>query len=687
MILLCNINQYLIFKNYKNSLGGGIWFEPYVINPQKRLVSTYAYRNKSGEIVLDKDFESEKYNYLNKNWYREIKPNLSKERPLAWSLPYYEKEGSDALMITVGSGIYHNDKLIGISTVDWEITSIVKTISEMKPTPGSFTLLLNVQQDYVISSADKYNKNNIALGAPLKEIQWYSPNLKNGETFTYQGVKYISFIKQLNNGMTLLVNVPEKELLNGILQNIYITFLILVLICILISIAIYMVLQANITNPINKLMNATYEIGQGNLDKKIYIDNPKEFSKLATTFNEMTDDIKDYIENLNKINQEKQKIKSELTIARNIQYSVVPKNFYTERKEFDIFATMETAKEVGGDFYDFFFIDNDHLMFLIADVSGKGIPAALFMMISKTLIKNIAKEGYTPNEMIKKINNQICENNKQDYFVTMLAGIININTGKTSFINAGHNPPLIKKANGNFEYLTIPPNLVLGIKNDLEYKIQETTFEQGDTIFLYTDGVTEAVNNKEELYGENRLQECLNKTGELSLNDTLITIKDDINEFVGETEQSDDITMLVFKYNGNNPAEKFKTVATKENYPSFYNWLKNICDRNNFSQQIVSKIELVSEEIYTNVSKYAYENENGQIEITFNTSDNKISIQFVDEGKMFNPLNNEEVDITKNYNEREIGGLGVHLVKKSVDEIYYKYENNKNILTAIFHNK
>ena len=216
---------------------------------------------------------------------------------------------------------------------------------------------------------------------------------------------------------------------------------------------------------------------------------------------------------------------------------------------------MTPAKEVGGDFYDFFMVDQDHLAFVIADVSGKGVPAALFMVIAKTLLKNHAQKGEQPSEVFEQTNNQLCENNKEGMFVTAWMGILQISTGKLTYVNAGHNLPVIKGADGVFKYMQCHPGFVLAGMEDMPYQQGELQLEKGDSIYLYTDGVTESINVKEELFGEERLEEVLNRHSGDAPEDILKAVKESMDAFVGEAEQFDDITMLCMTFLGQKESE------------------------------------------------------------------------------------------------------------------------------------
>lgn len=256
-----------------------------------------------------------------------------------------------------------------------------------------------------------------------------------------------------------------------------------------------------------------------------------------------------------------ERINTELEVATTIQNATLPKILPTfpNRKEFDIYATMNAAKEVGGDFYDCFFVDEDHFVFVIADVSGKGIPAAMFMVVSKILIKNHMQEGMSPEEAFMKTNKQLCEGNDANMFVTAWAGLLEISTGHLTYVNAGHNPPLLKRADGSYEYLKSKAALVLGAMDIIKYRQQELDLQPGDAMYLYTDGVTEAINGKNEQYGEERLKDVLNACLEqehFTRKELLEYIFHDISEFAGQEEQFDDITMLAIKINELGKKEK-----------------------------------------------------------------------------------------------------------------------------------
>ena len=310
------------------------------------------------------------------------------------------------------------------------------------------------------------------------------------------------------------------------------------------------------TKPILALNKRVKEIAAGDLDRKIEVTSSDEIGSLAVSINVMTISLKEYMENLTQMTADKERISTELNLAKNIQAHMLPSIFpaFPERDEFDIYAIMNVAKEVGGDFYAFYLLDDEHLAITIADVSGKGVPAAMFMVISRTIIKNYAlasrnKENF--GEVITAANKQLCQNNTEMMFVTVFFGVLNIKTKRFHYVNAGHSVPLVYRASeDSFKYLPLSNNCMMGVRSYVEFQEEFIDISSGDVIFLYTDGVTEAVDGDNEEYGTKRLLNKLNALPkDKSLQRMLNSVLKDIKEHTGELEQYDDITMLALRIN------------------------------------------------------------------------------------------------------------------------------------------
>ena len=396
---------------------------------------------------------------------------------------------------------------------------------------------------------------------------------------------------------------------------------------------------------------------------------------------------KNMIEKQKEITEKGTRIETELNLANAIQKNMLQSIFppFPEHKELDIYASMTPAKEVGGDFYDMFLIDDNHLAIAIADVSGKGVPASLVMMISKILIKNVTLIEDEVDRALTRVNQMLCDGNKMNLFITCWFAVLDLRNGKMEFVNAGHNPPLLYSSKTDrFEYLKTKPNMVLAGLENTEYRKNEIQIEPGDRLFLYTDGATEATNSNNKLYGEERLQNFLNSNVELNAEETIKAVKGDIDKFVGKAEQFDDITMLelVYKeYKKDNGLIQREFNADVKELSNMQEFVGSKLEKLNCNRKTIMDISLCIEEIFVNIAKYAYKDSQGKCSLTIqNDVEGKLDFIFEDSGIPFNPLENKEPDITLSAEERDIGGLGILITKKIMDDIQYRYENNKNVL-------
>ena len=317
----------------------------------------------------------------------------------------------------------------------------------------------------------------------------------------------------------------------------------------------YSSIDKNIIRPIGMLTKSTGEM-ISNLERDEVIDidihTGDEIEELADAVEKMDEDLRNYISRLSAVTAEKERIGTELNVAKRIQEGMLPSIFppFPERREFDLYASMIPAKEVGGDFYDFFMVDDTHIALVMADVSGKGVPAALFMAISKVLIKTSVQAGRGPAETLERVNNQLLEGNDTGLFVTVWLAVIDINTGKGVAANAGHMHPVLKRKDGDFELIIYRHSPAVSTIEGIPFREHEFELAPGDMLFVYTDGVTESTNVEEELFGEERLVEVLNMNADKENDKLLPAVKEAIDAFAGDAPQFDDITMLIFKYKG-----------------------------------------------------------------------------------------------------------------------------------------
>ncbi|MBQ9284262.1 MAG: SpoIIE family protein phosphatase, partial [Acidaminococcaceae bacterium] len=334
---------------------------------------------------------------------------------------------------------------------------------------------------------------------------------------------------------------------------------VVIFLCMLVALFFISSVIANrFVNPILALIDGVKRIAQGNLDEKVEVHRNDELALLADSVNDMAGNLKEHIRNLSIVTAEKERIATELSVAKDIQEGMLPRNFgeLSQNNGFELFATMAAAKEVGGDFYDFYMLDDHRLVITIADVSGKGVPAALFMVIAKTILKNSAisvgeSEGF--EEVIGRANRQLCENNEEMLFVTAFFGVLDTRTGDFTYVNCGHNPPLLRQGRaGQFAFLRpSKKNLMLGVEENISFKQETFRMPPGSVLFCYTDGVTEAMDEAGNVYSEERLQSILTgiSTGnDIPVANILAELRKDIDAHAGEAEQSDDMTMLAIRY-------------------------------------------------------------------------------------------------------------------------------------------
>lgn len=381
-----------------------------------------------------------------------------------------------------------------------------------------------------------------------------------------------------------------------------------------------------------------------------------------------------------------QKMASELEVARDIQNSVLPLAMLESRRS-NVYALMDPAKEIGGDFYDYFYIDNNHMAFVIADVSGKGVPGALFMMKTETLIKSLAMTLKTNTAAIlERSNISLCANNHANMFVTCWLGILDLSTGELKYTNAGHTEPLLVTKDGAI-FLKGKHGVVLGALEETKYKENTFHLSEGQKIILYTDGVTEAHNPKDELFGEKRLVSFTNKNITENAKDFIYNLRKELQKFAAGNEQFDDITMLIVEYQkGAQLMESKIFKADVKELDGLFEYSSTLLEVLDFSKRDIIMINTALEEVFVNVAKYAYE-KGGEVEVTLSNDKNKVTFVFRDSGKPFNPLEKEDPNITASSEEREVGGLGIYMVKNIMDETHYEYKDNHNVLTLVKYRK
>lgn len=453
------------------------------------------------------------------------------------------------------------------------------------------------------------------------------------------------------------------------------TFLLFAVILTITAVAIClsgMAFSRQITKPIRRLTKDVAKIDGGNLGYRIHLETGDEIEELGNAFNHMTSQIQDYIGNLASMTAEKERIRTELKLAARLQLDMLPEgnNAFPDREEFTLYASMTPAKEVGGDFYDFFLTDENHLAFIVADVSGKGVPAALFMVVAKTLLRSHIITPERLAEAVEETNELLCANNKNGMFVTAWVGILDVRDGTLTYVNAGHCRPLIGSNKETYTYLTERGGFVLAGMEDMHYTQTTIRLKPGDIIFQYSDGVTEANNEQGSLYGEDRLAAFLNANKEKTPAELTAAVWRDIGQFQGKAEQFDDITMLAVRYNGDIHTLE-TTEPDLEHLSQVMDFVEEQLKRSDFGTKETAKVLVAVDEIYSNICRYSQAT---KAAVSCLVTGNRARITFTDNGIPYNPLEKPDPDTTADVEERPIGGLGIYMVKKTMDTVTYEYE-------------
>ena len=511
--------------------------------------------DKYSDTAAPKNGIEEYYDYTKSAWYTRAKA-LKKVCFTDIYMDGYDR----GLTITCAAPFYDKDNnFAGVVGMDILISNLYKSIVELDLGENAYAFLVDNRGNIIDN--DKSSNTTRQLSRERGISPFITTEILSGKTgvsLSPSGI-YFAYTPIPITGWKFCAKIPESVILSpvrSVNRNIILTmvlFLAAFLIIIFIVAVASRKFAKRLTNPIIALSNDVKEISQGNFDYRAKIHDNDEIGDLAKSFNYMAMSLKDYIRDLAAVTAEKERIGAELNVATQIQADMLPRIFppFPDRKEFEIYASMTPAKEVGGDFYDFFLIDDNHLGLVMADVSGKGVPAALFMVIAKTLIKNRALMGGTPSEILYDVNNQLCEGNEAELFVTVWLGILEINTGKVTSSNAGHEYPAIKRAgNNSFELLKSKHSPAVATMEGMKFRQVDFELNHGDILYIYTDGVAEATNANEELYGTDRMIEALNKNANANVDEILSIMKKDVDDFTGDAPQFDDITMLCLRYFG-----------------------------------------------------------------------------------------------------------------------------------------
>lgn len=499
--------------------------------------------------------------------------------------------------------------------------------------------------------------------------------------FSYVELGYNRVLE--SNGIYLLMMMPSSMVFANRQGVVGWAFLVALLLLATVYVLAAQLLRKEVVGPINRTNASLARITEGHLDETVSEVRSLEFASLSAGINVTVDSLKEAIA------AEAARIDSDLATAKAIQESALPRVFppFPEISAFDIYASMDAAKEVGGDFFDFFLIDDHTLGFLIADVSGKGIPASLFMMAAKAELSNYMSSGMGLSDAVQTANWHLCQGNDADMFVTVWAATLDYKTGLLTYVNAGHNPPLLRHE-GKWVWLRDRGGLFLGTFEMARYQSNKLQLSVGDELFLYTDGVSEAFSADLRQYGDERIERFLVSRGALHPRPLIESMRADLARWASGTEQSDDITMLALEYGVSPQATGTLTIpATLDQLDVVFDFIHDALRDRSCPLSTQNQIDVALEELFVNVCNYAYrdagEPGTATIEYIYNANPNSLTVAISDYGVPFDPLDHADPLTPKSIDEAKIGGLGILMVKRMTDDLSYVRDGNQNVVAFV----
>ena len=433
--------------------------------------------------------------------------------------------------------------------------------------------------------------------------------------------------------------------------------------------------------PLQQFAESAISIAEGNLDTPLPdIQSEDELLQLRNTFEHMLHSLKQHMIDLQTTTASKERLQSELTIAHDIQMGMIP-TVFPQRQDLDLYASMTPAKEVGGDLYDFI-LEGDELFFIIGDVAGKGVPASLYMAVTRTLFRNLAGNYQSAANIVREMNHAIASTNDTYIFVTVFVGVLDMKTHYLTFCNAAHNAPVMISAEGECSLLEVDTNLPIGVEDRYHYEEQQVDFPPGSALLLYTDGLTEATyfskDGSRKLFGEHRVLHDVKKNSKASAIEVIDFLKQHVAVFADGTEQSDDLTMLFVRHGiaqeaGTSPSRRLIMKNEMTEVGRLRTFFFSVCREYGIDEETAKTLNLALEEWVANVIGYAYpKGMRGHVEVTADVTDNVLTLVIKDHGTPFDPTQYEEIDVDAGLDERAIGGLGIHLIQSIMDKVDYE---------------
>lgn len=610
-------------------------------NIKSGLLSPYSFKDPVTGQIISKSLATEEYDYPSQEWFL----NGLEHEDGFWSEPYIDTGGGDIVMTTFSMPVKDpSGKTAAVITADISLDWLTDLVGGSPVYPNAYNMIFSRSGKIMVCPVESLVMRNTfhEVAGQFEDtaaIASLNRSMFSGETGSVtirrkRALSRVYYAPIERAGWYMSVVIPDKQIFSEIRK-------------------------------VNSFVNLLQAIG---------------ILMLFLILRNAARNQKRY----NKLTENKDRMENELRIARDIQMSMIPKVFppFPERDDLDISAILVPAREVGGDLYDFF-IRDEKLFFCIGDVSGKGVPASLVMAVTRSLFRTISAREESPGRIVSTLNDSMVEMNESNMFVTFFCGILDLATGRMRFCNAGHNAPMT--LTDAKRKLDVVPNLPLGIIPRMEFQEQEIAMGYDDVLFLYTDGLTEAENAGHELFGETRMANVLSTRRDSRGH--LLALEQAVADFVKDAPRSDDLTMLLIHYVKKSPMFHARHIVLKndiQQIPFLNDLIHEIAEKINLDESLAMGINLALEEAVTNVMMYAYpEGVEGKVNVDAFASDKSLKFIISDRGKEFDPTAKPEPDITLKAEDRPIGGLGIHLVRKIMDSVSYKRVDGKNMLTMI----
>jgi sigma-B regulation protein RsbU (phosphoserine phosphatase) len=672
-----------------------IAFEPYYFKDYGRYFS--AYSKYLGDSIRTVQGGSDNYQYFFMDWY--LMPKLL-DKP-CWTEPYVDLDvatNTSEMVTSYCQAIKDlQGNMIGVINTSLSLNWLSQTISAVKPYPNSFSIMIGRGGTYFVHpDSTKITRETIftqTLENPDTAITALGYAMQRGEEgmrhAQINGEECYVFYKPLGHtGCSMAIVCPESDIFGGF-DRLRRTVMAIVLVGLLLMLYFFMRIITRELSPLRRLADEAETIASGQFDTQLPdFERTDEIGQLSHSFGNMQQSLVKYIDELKNTTAQKASIESEIQVASGIQMGMLPKKFptYPDRDDVQLYASLTPAKEVGGDLFDFYFRD-EKLFFCIGDVSGKGVPASLFMAVTRAVFRTVSARESMPDHIMASLNKTMVDMNETNMFVTLFIGVLDLPTGRLHYCNAGHDAPLLVGAGVGM--LPCDSNIPVGVMDSWKYTLQEAQIFTGTTIFLFTDGLTEA---EDATHAQFRMERVNDVAAHALANhqqeprQLIGVMADAVHQFVGDAEQSDDLTLMAIQYIKQQRDVKMRKRIVLPNdiqeVPRLNAFVDAVCETVGFDSALTMKLNLAIEEAVVNVMNYAYPpGVKGDVTIEALSNDVRLKFVIIDSGAPFDPTVHADVDTTLSAQDRPIGGLGIHLVRNIMDSINYERIDNLNVLT------